>query len=96
MNSVYSLQAFIAFLLHVAVSHSPSSGRNLYRFTVLYHSTGCDTGISTQTSHWLFLLVFVSNGNSRFEERQMHIYCQDNARPTKNISQSKPTLYLRL
>ena len=37
MNNIYSLHTFIAFLLHVAVSHSPSSRRNFCPFSLLFY-----------------------------------------------------------
>jgi len=39
MHSVYSLHTFIVFLLHVSVSHSPSSGRTTVPFTYIYYNS---------------------------------------------------------
>jgi len=45
MHNVYSLHTFIVFLLHVSVSHSPSSGRT-YAHTIFSKHVG-----ETQKKH---------------------------------------------
>jgi hypothetical protein len=41
--SVYLLHTFIVFLLHVSVSHSPSSERSFVPFTCIYYNSNSRT-----------------------------------------------------